>query len=117
MIPYCNTLACKPEVHFFVNLDIWAFGANGLHIRIGQKGPHSMVVSASGGPINQGAPPKGFETYINSASKTACFGFGGALLAIVGGNSLVGAMRLKVPLTMPPPPHCCSIVCFCIFAS
>ena len=50
----CNTLACKSEVHFFVNLDIWAFGANGLNIRIGEKGPHSMVVYASGGPLNQG---------------------------------------------------------------
>ena len=41
-------------MHFFVNLDIWAFGANGLSIRIGEKVSHSMVVYASGGPINNG---------------------------------------------------------------
>ena len=54
MIPQYNTLACQPEVHFFVNPDICVFGANGLYIRIGEKGPHSMDVYASGGPINQG---------------------------------------------------------------
>ena len=32
------------------------------------------------------APPKGFETYTNSALKTAWFGLGGAPLAIVAGN-------------------------------
>ena len=50
--PYCNTLACKSEVvHFFVNHNIRAFGVNGLCIRVGKKGPHSMALYASGGPI------------------------------------------------------------------
>ena len=42
------------DVQFSVNPDICAFGANGLNIGIGEKLSHSMVVYASGGPINHG---------------------------------------------------------------
>ena len=37
-------------------------------------------------PPTPRAPPKGLETYINSALRTAWFGLGGAPLAIVAGH-------------------------------
>ena len=89
MTPYSNTLACKSEVvHFFVNHDVRAFGANGLCIWVGKKGPHYMaccglVVHGESAFFGKGvvhavqtappppAPPTGFGTYINSALKTS----------------------------------------------
>ena len=63
MIPYCNMLACKPQVHFFVNLDIWAFGANGLNLSLATRGHTLWLCMQVGDRSNKGYRRKSFANF------------------------------------------------------
>ena len=61
---------------------LWARSARGYIVFLKRRSARG----ADPPPPPPCAPPKGFETYINSALKTAWFGLGRAPLAIVAGN-------------------------------